>query len=219
MKKIVLAFLFFAFICSTQVFGQSVRFGFKAGVSYSQISDLEYDVINVAGDTPRPAFSSVEDGRYGFAAAFLAEFPLSDVLSFQPEFAFSAQGNKYEGVRSNYLQLPLGLRFNFNRIFLIAGPQAGIKISDFEQSDDFTSLDFSAFGSIGYHFNESIFIEARFTKGFAELFEDDAAISLPYVPGEGDPDAGNNSLVNDDNFLVNASGTNQYFTFSIGYRL
>lgn len=219
MKNIVLSIFFFAFLCSTQLQAQGVRFGFKAGLSYSQISGYEFNVVNGTDDPAIMAPSSVEDGRYGFAAAFLAEIPLGNVLSFQPEFAFSSQGNKYEGVRFDYLNVPLGLRLNFNRLFVIAGPQAGIKISFYEQSENYTSLDFSGFGGIGYHFNESVFIEARFTKGFMEIFEDDSAIQLPYVPGEGQPEADNNSLVNGDNFLVNNKGTNQYITFSIGYRL
>lgn len=220
MKKTILSILVIALFCSTQLYAQGVRYGFKAGVNYSQISGYEFDVINVVpGENPIDAFGSVEDGRYGFSAAFLAEIPLGDVLSFQPEFAFSSQGNKFEGVRFDYLQLPLGLRLNFNKLFVIAGPQAGIKISSFEQSENFTSLDFSGFGAIGYHFTESIFIEARFTRGFMEIFEDDAAIRLPYVPGDGEPAANDNSLVNGNNFLDNNTGNNQYFTFSIGYRL
>jgi len=219
MKKIVLSIFFFAFLCTTQLMAQGVRFGFKAGVSVSEISNLEFNIVNRDGDDPIQPFNAIDEGRYGFAVAFLAEIPVTNKLSFQPEFAFSSQGNKFEGLRYDFLQIPLGLRFNLNRIFIIAGPQAGVKISFFEQSENYKSFDFSAFGGIGYHFNESIFIEARFTKGFLEIFEDDAAVLLPFTPGEGEPEADNNSLVNGDNFLVNGSGTNQYITFSIGYRL
>lgn len=219
MKKIVLSIIFFAFLCSTQLFAQGVRFGFKAGLSISEISNLEYTITNRADDAAIAPFNSIDEGRYGFAVAFLAEIPVNDKLSFQPEFAFSSQGNKYEGVRYDFLQIPLGVRLNLNRVFLIAGPQAGLKISFYEQSENYKSFDFSAFGGVGYHFNESIFVEARFTKGFLEVFEDDAAVRLPYTPGEGEPAADNNSLVNGDNFLVNGSGTNQYITLSIGYRL
>ncbi|WP_405252624.1 outer membrane beta-barrel protein [Dokdonia sp. Asnod3-C12] len=221
MKKIVLSIIFFAFLCSTQLFAQGVRFGFKAGLSVSEISNLEYTIVNTGldGDPAIAPFNSIDEGRYGFAVAFLAEIPVTNKLSFQPEFAFASQGNKYEGVRYDFLQIPLGLRLNLNRLFLIAGPQVGLKISFYEQSENYKSFDFSAFGGLGYHFNESIFVEARFTKGFLEVFEDDAAVRLPYTPGEGDPQADNNSLVNGDNFLVNGSGTNQYITLSIGYRL
>ena len=219
MKKLLLSLLFFAFICSTQLFAQGARVGFKAGLSYSQISGYEFDLFNRMGDAARPAPTGAEDGRYGFAVAFLAEFPINDKISFQPEFAFSSQGNKYEGTRFDNLQLPLGLRINFNQLFVIAGPQAGIKISDPLQSKNYKSFDVSAFGAIGYHFNESVFIEARFTRGFLEIFEDDSQIVVPYTPSGDDPGANSNSLVNSDNFLINNTGNNQYFTFSVGYRL
>lgn len=219
MKKIVLSIILLTFLSGTQLFAQSVRFGFKAGLSYSEISNLDFDIINTGGDAPRAAPSSLDEGRYGFAVAFLAEIPLNDKLSFQPEFAFASQGNKFDGVRFDYLQLPLGLRLNLNKVFLIAGPQAGIKISNFEQSENYKSLDFSAFGAIGYNINESVFLEARFTRGFLEIFEDDAAVGLPFVPNDTEPQADSNSLANGDNFLVNGTGKNQYFTLSIGYRL
>ncbi len=219
MKKLVLSLLFFAFICSTQLFAQGARLGFKAGLSYSQITGYEFDLFNRVGDTPQPAPASAEEGRYGFAVAFLAEFPINDKISFQPEFAFSSQGNKYEGTRLDNLQLPLGLRINLNQLFLIAGPQAGIKISDPFQSENYKSIDISAFGAIGYHFNESVFIEARFTRGFLEVFEDDSKIVVPFIPKDGEADTNSNSLVNSDNFLINNTGKNQYFTLSVGYRL
>ena len=218
MKKLVLSLLFFAFLCSTQLFAQGARLGFKAGLSYSQITGYEFSLFNQAGETARQAPTGAEEGRYGFAVAFLAEFPINDKISFQPEFAFSSQGNKYEGTRFDNLQLPLGLRINFNQLFVIAGPQAGIKISDPLQSENYKSIDFSAFGGIGYHFNESVFIEARFTRGFLEVFEDDSKIVVPFTPKDGGS-ANSNSLVNSDNFLVNNTGKNQYFTLSVGYRL
>lgn len=223
MKKIILSLLFLLFLCSTQLFAQGVRYGFRLGLNVSEISNYEFDLVNVAGDDPISAFNSVEEGRFGFTAAFLAEIPLTQKLSFQPEFQYSTQGNKYERLRYDNLQLPLGLRYSFDKLFIMAGPQAGIKISFFEQAENYTSLDFAAFGAIGYHITQALFIEARFTQGFLEIFEDDSMIALPIVEmveeGEQMVEEDNGNIANNDNFLINNSGTNRYFTFSIGYRL
>lgn len=224
MKKILLSLLFLLFIFSTELLAQSVRYGFRLGLNVSEISNYEFDIVNVAGDDPITAFNSIEEGRFGFTAAFLVEIPLSQKLSFQPEFQFSTQGNKFEGLRYDNLQIPLGLSYNFNKLFITAGPQAGIKISSSEQSENYSSIDFSAFGAIGYFITESLFVEARFTQGFLEIFEENSMIRLPFVAerdetiivGEGED---NGNIANGDNFLINNSGTNRYFTLSIGYRL
>ncbi|TVZ51155.1 porin family protein [Dokdonia sp. Hel_I_53] len=215
MRGLLLCTLLFSVVCSTQLCAQGVRFGFKMGANYSQISGYEYEVLNKMGEAAIEPFSSVDDGRFGLTAAFFADIDLSNKFSFQPEFVFSPQGNKFEGVRYDYLQIPLGFKIDFNNFYVIAGPQAGLKISFSDQSENFKSLDFSAFGSLGYYFNESIFIEARFTKGFLEVFEDNSEVVLPYIE-EG---VGNGNQSNTDNYLINNTGTNQYITLSLGYRL
>lgn len=212
--------MFLLFLCSTQLFAQGVRYGFRLGLNVSEISNFEFDLVNVTGDEPIAAFNSIEERRFGFTAAFIAEIPLTQKLGFQPELQYSTQGNKYEGLRYDNLQIPLGLRYSFEKLFITAGPQAGIKISFFEQAENYTSLDFAAFGAIGYQITEAFFIEARFTQGFLEIFEEDSMIALPFVETvEEGEQMDNGNIANRDNFLINNTGTNRYFTFSIGYRL
>lgn len=213
MKKITLVTSIFVMLCCSLSHAQGIGYGFKLGVNVSQINSFSFDIVNTAGDTPRQGgFDSQEGSRIGFAAAFFAEIPLSERLSFQPEFTYSAQGNKFEGLRYEYLQLPLALKINLNKLFINVGPQAGLKISDFEQSDNFSSFEFAGFAGFGYQFTDNIFAEVRYTLGFTEVFEDDAAIELPLFT-EGTNEA------NVDNIITNASGRNSYFTVSIGYRL
>lgn len=213
MKKITLLSSVLVFLFCSLSYGQNVGYGFKLGVNVSQINSFSFDIVNLAGDTPRQGgFDSQEGSRIGFAASFFAEFPLSERLSFQPEFGYSAQGNKFEGLRYEYLQLPLALKINFDKFFINAGPQAGLKISAFEQSDNFTSFEFSGFGGVGYQVTENIFLEARYTIGFTEVFEDDAAVDLPLFSQD-------TNEANRDNVLTNAEGKNSFFTLSIGYRL
>ncbi|GGG38603.1 hypothetical protein GCM10011344_44370 [Dokdonia pacifica] len=214
MKKITLLSSIFMFVFCSLSYGQEIGYGFKLGLNVSQINSFSFDIVNTAGDTPRQGgFDSQEGSRIGFAASFFAEIPLSERLSFQPEFAYSAQGNKFEGLRYEYLQLPLGLKINLDKFFVNVGPQAGLKISAFEQSANFTSFEFSGFGGFGYQFTENIFVEARYTIGFTDVFEDDAAVVLPLFSQTAD------ITPNTDNILTNAEGKNSYFTISIGYRL
>jgi hypothetical protein len=213
MKKITLLSSFLFVFCCSLSYGQGVGYGFKMGANVSQISGFSFDIVNLAGDTPREGgFDSQEGSRIGFTAAFFAEFQINERLSFQPEFAYSAQGNKFEGLRYEYLQLPLALKINFDKLFINLGPQAGLKISAFEQSENFKSFEFAGFGGVGYQFTDNIFAEVRYTLGFTEVFEDDAAVELPLFT-EGTNEA------NRDNIITNASGNNSYLTFSIGYRL
>jgi len=148
----------------------------------------------------------------------LIEIHFNETFSLQPELTYSAQGNKFRGLRYDFIQLPIGLKFDLNKFYVIGGPQVGLKISDFEQSDNFKSIDFLAFGGIGYFFTDNIFLEARYTLGFAEIFEDDAAVELPF-PDIAGSDETLIIVTNTDNVLSNLTGNNSFFTLSIGYRL
>ncbi|WP_299213965.1 porin family protein [uncultured Dokdonia sp.] len=213
MKKITLLSSILVMLCCSLSHGQGIGYGFKLGVNVSQINSFSFDVVNISGGTPtQDNSSSIDESRIGFTAAFFAEIPINERLSFQPEFAYSSQGNKFEGLRYEYLQLPLALKINLNKLFINAGPQVGLKISAFEQSDNFSSFEFAGFGGLGYQFTDNIFIEARYTVGFTEVFEDDAAIELPMF-------SENSNEANRDTVLTNTEGKNSYFTLSIGYRL
>lgn len=210
MKKIVL----FVFMCSftyATVQAQGIRYGFKFGINASSINNLEYDLVNVGDGPTMEVPAEDEEGRINVTAGFFAEMAINDKVSFQPEILFSSQGNKGEGFKTDYLQLPLGLRLNFNKAFIMAGPQAGLKISFFEQSEDYTSIDFSAFGAVGYQLSESFFVEARYTIGFVEIFESDAEIPIQAEAANGD--------VNLDTRYRNLSGKNSYLSVVVGYRL
>jgi len=212
MKKITLLVSICVMLCCSLSQAQEIGYGFKLGANVSQINSFSYDIVNTAGNTPREGFDTLESSNLGFAITFFAEIPISERFAFQPEFMFSSQGNKFEGLRYEYLQLPLALKINFNKLFINAGPQAGLKVSAFEQSEDFSSFEFSGFGGVGYQFTNNLFAEVRYTIGFSEIFEDDVAIELPIFF------AGSNET-NVDNVLTNASGKNSFLTISIGYRL
>ncbi len=210
MKKTLL-FLFLAVVTTAAIQAQGIRYGFKMGVNASSVSNFEFETFNVNGGAQTPAPSEDEDGRINLTAGFFAEIPINETFSIQPEFVFSSQGNQGEGFKTDYLQIPVGLRLNFNKLYVMAGPQVGIKVSFFEQSEDYKSIDFLGFGAIGYHFGENFFIEGRYTLGFAEIFEDDADIPIlgPVENGE----------IDLDTRYRNLSGNNTYISLVVGYRL
>ena len=212
MKKVVYFSVLIALFSITFAQAQGVRYGFKLGLNASSISSFDFNVANVTGGDLAPIPSGVDEGRVNFTVAFFGEFTVNQLFSIQPELTYSTQGNNFGAIRYDALQLPIGLRFNFENLYIIGGPQVGLKISDSEQSDNFSSFEFAAFGGLGYHITQNIFINARYTFGFSELFEDDASVGIP-VPQE-------NSNQNDlSTRLINLEGNSSYFTIGVGYRI
>jgi hypothetical protein len=210
MKKVLL----FIFMCSftyATVQAQGVRYGFKFGINASSISNFDFELVNVENGTTLESLSENEEGRINVTAGFFADITINEKLSFQPELVFSSQGNKGEGFNTDYLQMPLGLRYSIHNFFVMAGPQVGLKISFFEQSNDYASFDFSGFGAVGYQITQSLFLEARYTLGFVEIFENDADIPIEASLSNGDLDL--NTRYRD------LSGTNSYLSVVVGYRL
>ena len=63
--------------------------------------------------------------------------------------------------------------FHFGKISLGAGPQANLKIWDYE--DGYKNLVLSAVGGAQYELSESFFIDARFNYGFTNILDDNPA--------------------------------------------
>lgn len=107
--------------------GSAPLLGVKAG----------FNLSNITGGG-EPGFTY----RSGFSVGLMADFPLSDVLSFHPELLYSQKGAKYSGtdslaglpislsgsLRLHYIDLPLLLRAKTNGFFFEAGPQLGYLI-------------------------------------------------------------------------------------------
>lgn len=161
MKRLLLiSFLLFAFTASAQ----TTRYGFKLGIN---VSDLSGDAFEDATN------------RLGFAGGFFVTIPLNTTLSFQPEFLYSGQGVK-PGTSSNidqreefdYLQLPLLLRGDFNRVHLLLGPQAGIGVWNSFTSNFRKTMDYSILGGVGIDVTSGVFVEARYSLGLRNVIDD-----------------------------------------------
>lgn len=98
-----------------------VRFGFKAGVNYSNIYNTKTEDF-------------VADGKAGLAAGAFVSIPIGEYIGVQPEIQFSQRGFKADGTiysmpytikrTSNYLDFPILFSVRPARfISILLGPQ------------------------------------------------------------------------------------------------
>jgi opacity protein-like surface antigen len=178
MKKLFILCILFATGSSltAQSWSDKFQIGVKGGLNFA----------TVAGDD----FIS-PDGRTSFYAGLLAEIPVSDIFSIQPEAFYSGQGfdinDNPNGIDAqyqvDYIQVPILLKvYIFDGLNIHAGPQFGFKVNeevDFEptnnvsdfDTDDVQDFDLQLTTGIEYKFAESFFVQARYTYGFSEMIE------------------------------------------------
>ncbi|WP_109300789.1 porin family protein [Aquimarina sp. AU474] len=176
---ILLAFTFGAI-------AQDNSYGIRLGANLSSIS---------SDDIP----ANLEDSRFGIVVGFLAEYPITEKVSVQPEFQYSSQGNDDETLRVDYLQLPILLKYNFSNTFNVhIGPQVGLKIWEWEDNAgidaNFNTFDFTALAGVGVNITESFFADLRYGFGLSNIIDDEG------IPG-------------------GAEGNNRNIQLSFGYRL
>ncbi|MBV7440336.1 PorT family protein [Weeksellaceae bacterium TAE3-ERU29] len=181
MKKVLLGglltLLFSVSYAQIGDFFQDVRFGAKAGVNYSRIS-------NIHGDSK---------GRIGFNAGGLALIPISYGNDFfiQPELFYSQKGETNdtkdgkEVYQLDYIDLPILFKAYFSdsnsEFFGIFGPQFSFLInnkiknpSNIENivssyhNDEYKSFDFGLVGGIGYSYERNIELTLRAEYGLTD---------------------------------------------------
>jgi len=175
MKKFLIftAIILFGF---SSVKAQGVLFGAKAGVNFSTITSDEFDSF---------------DGRTAFHLGFVAEVPICETFSFQPEFLYSSQGSDYsetdlEGtVKLDYLNVPLiGKYYVAEGFSLEAGPQIGLLLSatdkgefdggsyDDDIKDFIKGIDFGINFGVGYKLDSGLNFGARYNLGLSDVNDD-----------------------------------------------
>ncbi|MBP1841130.1 porin family protein [Formosa algae] len=202
MKKLIVftgAFLFALTSIHAQSDSREFQIGAKAGVNFSDVSGDDI------GDV---------DSRTSFNAGLVAEVPISERFSFQPEVFYSGQGFDLKEIdqdnvfdtdenveyQLDYIQVPLLLKaYLIEGLSVEVGPQFGFKVheeidskpnddgGDIEiDSDDSNIKDFDTSLAFGtsYKFHNGVFISARYTVGLTNIIEDNAYL--------GDVDAKNN---------------------------
>ncbi|WP_416442303.1 porin family protein [Leeuwenhoekiella sp. A16] len=173
-----------------------VQFGVKGGVNFATITGDDFD-------SP--------DSRTSFNVGLLAEVPLSERFSIQPEVLYSGQG--FDAVRFDqdnaldndqnveyqldYVQVPvLAKIYLVDGLSLQAGPSFNFKVNeeiDSQPNDDEgdfdldSAQDFEFGGAAGleYKFANGFLIQGRYNYGFTETFEDSDAHNSTFQVGVG----------------------------------
>ena len=155
----------------------NVQLGARGGVNFSSVASDDVD-------SP--------DSRTSFYLGLLAEAPLSDKVSLQPEVFYSGQGFDVTDepdspdvqFQVDYIQVPVLLKFYIaDGLNIQAGPQFGFKVKeelDFEpgedsgafDSDSIKGFDFQGTAGVEYKFASGFFIQGRYSYGFSEMIED-----------------------------------------------
>lgn len=184
MKKsiFVIAIGLFGF---TQMNAQEyVVFGAKGGVNFSTFSG---DGSNAFNDP---------NGRTSFNLGLLAEIPVTDRFSVQPEVLYSGQGydiserdnaNDIE-YQLDYINIPVLAKFYVtDGLALEAGPQVGFLVNseiDYNPSstndnnsislseDQFNTIDLSAALGASYKFQGGFFVNGRYNIGLTDIYDD-----------------------------------------------
>ena len=156
MKKLLLFILVIGY--SFYGFSQDVKYGVRAGLN---ISNLDFD------GTP---FSDNKH-RNGFIIGFFGEYSLSNSVSVTPELQFSAEGAKQEPLQLDYIQMPVLFNFKLSpKMYFNVGPQVGLKINKVD--DGINNFAYSGVGGFSYNITPMIFVDARYTYGFRNIFND-----------------------------------------------
>ncbi len=190
MKKLILSTALFISglaLVNAQSDSKMVQLGVKGGANFSTISGDDFREL---------------DSRTSFNAGLVAEIPLSNRISFQPEVFYSGQGFDIREVdqdnafdtdenieyQLDYIQVPLLLKaYLVKGLSVEAGPQFGFKIheefdykpnsdgGDVEiSSDDSYVKDFDTSLALGasYKFDSGFFLSGRYNLGLTNIFED-----------------------------------------------
>lgn len=179
MKK-VLFFAVYLLFSMTVINAQDVKFGAKAGVNFASITGDDTDDL---------------DGRTAIHLGVVAEIPISEKFSFQPELLYSAQGASqkssfdefdYEAeINLDYLNLPLMAKYYVAEGFsLEAGPQVGFlmsakaKVSGGGESeeedikDSVKGINFGVNFGVGYKLDSGLNFGARYNLGLSNDNDD-----------------------------------------------
>jgi hypothetical protein len=163
MKKVLLV-AFIAVLGLANVNAQEIEFGAKGGLNFASISgDNTGDVGLVTG----------------FNFGLVAEIPITEKFSFQPELMYSGQGYGLDNdtddtVALNYLNIPLmGKYYLIKGLSLEAGPQIGFLLSakndNTDLKDSFNTVDFGVNFGLGYKFDNGLNFGARYNLGLSDI--------------------------------------------------
>ncbi|SDS27613.1 Outer membrane protein beta-barrel domain-containing protein [Formosa sp. Hel1_31_208] len=176
MKKLLVCLFVTVFalaFVNAQNTNESVKFGAKAGVNFSDITGDDADSFK---------------GRTSFHVGGAVEIPISESFSIQPEILYSSQGSDWEEmfegmtfsgtVKADFLNVPIMAKYYVvEGLSIEAGPQVGILLSAKEETegeevdikDDLKGIDFGVNFGLGYQLDNGINFAARYNLGLSDL--------------------------------------------------
>ncbi|MCG2431396.1 porin family protein [Aequorivita xiaoshiensis] len=166
MKKTLLLILLSVFTL-VNADAQGLTFGAKAGVNLSTFT----------GDS----FTGF-DTRVGLHIGGLAEIPLTEKFSVQPEVLYSQKGSKFFGSETllSYIDVPILAKYHIiHGLSAELGPvpsflvEAEYTTNGLENnvSEYIRTFDFGIGGGVSYQLPMGVFFSIRFTKGLMEIRE------------------------------------------------
>lgn len=160
-KRSVFAVLLF--VC-TLVGAQDFGFGVKGGVNIASIGGNSYAGLGGLGS------------RVSFHIGGVAQIPISEKLSVQPELLYSSQGSNWssgtlDNIKLDYVNLPLLGKYTVLKgLSAEAGPLVGYLISsNTANDDDFKNLDVAIALGASYKLGDNLFFSLRYNKGIVNI--------------------------------------------------
>jgi hypothetical protein len=169
--------IFLSILLTTTASGaaaQNVRFGVKAGPSYTKFRGVD----------PAQLSSASNAYRLGFHAGVLAEVKVTDTFSIQPELLYSQKGAKNKLVSGiydafSYLDLPIVVKARLGEtgFFLEGGPQFGYLLRatstfmdySYNVRDSYEKVDVGYAAGLGYQLASGPLLGFRFNGGLTRL--------------------------------------------------
>jgi len=200
MKKQIL--LIASIVISTLSFAQSQpSFGIRAGIISA---GMKGDAINSLQNVLEFTNGAITTSNHlGFFAGASASIPVSDLVSIESGLYYSQKGYQMKGelnlkgveflganakatLTSNYVDVPVLLKLNFNGLQLFAGPQLsylakadlrttagalGFNVLDktMDATDQFNRWDAAVTSGIGYQFANGFNISASYDHGLSKV--------------------------------------------------
>ena len=182
MKKLILIISLIIFTSTTLKAQESVLFGVKGGVNFTKMNSDKF----------------ADNSRVGFHVGLLAEIPLDNKFSIQPEVLYSTQGTKAQVIlfggnptidfHLDYIQVPLVIKWyltqslaleagpSFN--FLVKNEMSGQGIQPFSgfstfaiESDFGRKFEFGGVLGASYKFGRNLLGSARYVYGLTDAFD------------------------------------------------
>ena len=168
MKNLILIFSLIIFTGTTIKAQESVLFGAKAGIN----------ITNMTSDS----FSD-NNTMTGIHLGLLAEIPLSNRFSIQPEVLYATQGTSADVImlgsspknvefKLDYIQLPILAKIYLTEsISIEAGPSFNFLVNEEiggEKTDYGSGFEFSGAIGASYKFRGGFFVDVRYIKGFSD---------------------------------------------------